>query len=128
PSPAPIRLGPLDHDPPEHSEFRRLLNPVFTRQFSLQFEPFMRATAAALIDSFLGQGRVEVLGEFAGPYVARILAHMVFEESDLTKMERAKQVVVRVAEEATDEAFFDLAVLSAEYLAAAIDNPPKNEG
>ncbi len=128
PSPAPIRLGPLDHDPPEHTEFRRLLNPVFTRQFSLQFEPFMRATAAELIDSFLGEGKVEILSDYAGPYVARILAHMVFDEPDLSKMERAKQVVVRVAEEATEEAFFDLAVLSAEYLAAAIDDPPEKEG
>ena len=128
PTPAPIRLGPLDHDPPEHTEFRRLLNPVFTRQFALQFEPFMRATARDLIDTFLGEGKVEVLGEFAGPYVARILARMVFDETDLSAMERAKKVVIRVAEEATEEAFFDLAVLSAEYLAAAIDNPPKQDG
>jgi cytochrome P450 len=128
PAPAPIRLGPLDHDPPEHTEFRRLLNPVFTRQFALQYEPFMRACAVELIDGWLDNGKVEILADYAGPYVARILARMVFDEQDLTAMERAKRVVVRVAEEATEEAFFDLAVLSAEYLAAAIDNPPTEEG
>jgi cytochrome P450 len=128
PIPAPIRLGALDADPPEHTAFRRLLNPVFTRQFSLQFEPEMRVYARELIDTWIDKGEVDILAEFASPYVARILARMVFDETDMAKMERAKQVVVRVAEHPDDEGFFDLAVLSAEYLAAAIDSPPERDG
>ncbi len=128
PIPAPIRLGALDADAPEHTAFRRLLNPVFTRQFSLQFEPFMRECARELIDAWIDRGEVDMLSEFASPFVARILARMVFDESDPAAMERAKQVVIRVAESPDDEGFFDLAVLSAEYLAEAIDNPPEREG
>jgi cytochrome P450 len=128
PIPAPIRLGALDADAPEHTAFRRLLNPVFTRQFSLQFEPDMRAYARELIDGWIDKGEVDMLGEFASPFVARILARMVLDETDMTKMDRATRVVMRVAEHPDDEGFFDLAVLSAEYLAAAIDNPPEREG
>lgn len=49
-------------------------------------------------------------------------------EYEMTDMERAKQVMIRVAEHPDDEGFFDLALLSAEYLAAAIDDPPEQEG
>jgi len=69
-----------------------------------------------------------MLGEFASPFVARVLARMVLDETDMAKMDRATRVVMRVAEHPDDEGFFDLAVLSAEYLAEAIDNPPEHEG
>jgi cytochrome P450 len=128
PIPAPIKLGALDADPPEHTAFRRLLNPVFTRQFALRFEPDMRAHAGELIDGWIDKGEVDMLGEFASPFVARVLARMVLDESDMAKMDRATRVVMRVAEHPDDEGFFDLAVLSAEYLAEAIDNPPEHEG
>jgi cytochrome P450 len=128
PIPAPLKLGALDADPPEHTAFRRLLNPVFTRQFALQFEPDMRAHARELIDTWIDKGEVDMLGEFASPFVARILARMVLDETDMAKMDRATRVVMRVAEHPDDEGFFDLAVLSAEYLANAIDNPPEREG
>jgi cytochrome P450 len=128
PIPAPIRLGALDADAPEHTAFRRLLNPVFTRQFSLQFEPDMRTYARDLIDVWIDRGEVDMLGEFASPFVARILARMVLDETDMAKMDHATKVVMRVAEHPDDEGFFDLAVLSAEYLANAIDNPPEREG
>lgn len=128
PTPAPVRLGPLDADPPLHTGFRKLLNPLFSRSFALRYEQDMRRHARELIDGFVDKGEVELLGDFAGPFVARVLAQMVFNETDMAKMERAKEVVIRVAAEGTEEAFFDLAVLSAEYLAAAMENPPEQEG
>jgi cytochrome P450 len=128
PIPAPIRLGALDADAPEHTAYRRLLNPLFTRQFALQFEPDMRRYARELIDTWIDAGEVDMLAQFASPFVARVLARMVFDETDMDKMDHAAKVVIRVAEHPDDEGFFDLAVLSAEYLAAAMDNPPEREG
>jgi cytochrome P450 len=128
PSPSPVRLGPLDSDPPLHTGFRRLLNPYLSRKFALTYADEMRGYARELIDGFVDNGEVEMLSEFAGPFVARVLARMVFNENDLSKMERAKQVVVRVAEDGTEEAFTNLGMLAAEYLMAAIENPPEEEG
>jgi cytochrome P450 len=128
PIPAPLKLGALDADPPEHTAVRRLLNPVFTRQFALRFEPDMRAHARELIDGFIDKGEADMLGEFASPFVARILARMVLDETDMDTMDRATRVVMRVAENPDDEGFFDLAVLSAAYPANAMDNPPEREG
>lgn len=128
PSPTPIGLGPLDSDPPLHTGFRKLLNPYLSRKFALTFEPEMRAYARELIDGFVDKGKVELLGEFAGPYVARVLARMVFNESDLSKMEHAKEIVVRVAEEGTEDAFMNLGMLAMEYLGAATQNDPEEDG
>jgi cytochrome P450 len=128
PAPTPIGLGPLDSDPPLHTGFRQLLNPYLSRKYSLTFEDEMRSIARELIDGFIENGKVELLSEFAGPFVSRVLASVVFKETDMTKMERAKEVVFAVTEDGTEEAFMNLGMLAAEYLAAATENPPEEEG
>ena len=128
PAPTPVRLGPLDADPPIHTGLRKLLNPVFSRSFSLRFEEEMRGNCRSIIDSWIEEGKVDVLNQYAGPFVSRTLARMVFDEDDPEKMARAIGVVDRVTEEGTPESFFELAMLSAEYLAAATENPPEREG
>jgi len=128
PAPTPIGLGPLDSDPPLHTLFRKLLNPYLSRKYSLTFEDEMRSIARELIDGFVDNGKVELLSEFAGPFVSRVLASVVFNETDMTKMEHAKEVVFRVTEDGTEEAFMGLGMLAAEYLAAATENPPEEDG
>jgi cytochrome P450 len=128
PAPTPIGLGPLDSDPPLHTTFRKLLNPYLSRKYSLTFEAEMRSIARELIDGFIENGKVELLSEFAGPFVSRVLASVVFKETDMTKMERAKEVVFAVTEDGTEQDFMNLGMLAAEYLAAATENPPEEEG
>jgi cytochrome P450 len=108
--------------------FRKLLNPYLSRKYSLTFEDEMRSIARELIDGFVDNGKVELLSEFAGPFVSRVLASVVFNETDMTKMEHAKEVVFRVTEDGTEEAFMGLGMLAAEYLAAATENPPEEDG
>jgi cytochrome P450 len=128
PAPTPVGLGPLDSDPPLHTGFRQLLNPFLSRKYSLTFEDEMRSIARELIDGFVDNGKVELLGEFAGPFVSRVLASVVFKETDMAKMERAKEVVFAVTEDGTEENFMKLGMLAAEYLAAATASPPEEEG
>lgn len=128
PAPTPVRLGPLDADPPMHTGLRKLLNPVFSRTFALRFSDEMRRNCRDIIDGWIDDGRVDVVNQYAGPFVSRTLARMVFDEDDPAKMARAIEVVDRVTEEGTPESFFELAMLSAEYLAAAQDSPPEREG
>jgi cytochrome P450 len=128
PAPTPITLGPLTADPPMHTGLRKLLNPVFSRTFARRFEAEMRKNCRESIDSWIDDGQVDILNQFAGPFVSRTLARMVFDEQDPEKMARAIDVVDRVTETGSPESFFDLAMLSAEYLAAAQDDPPEQEG
>ncbi len=69
-----VRQLPIETDPPEHSEYRALVQPFFT----VSARPKLVADVAALIDGMLDAaavaGRVEVVREFALPLQSRALA------------------------------------------------------
>ena len=123
PRPSPVRLNPLDSDPPYQVALRRILNPLFTRNFLLRFEPELRKNATELIGSFVDNGRFDFIREYAGPFVGNALSRVVFNEDDPDKMDHAAQAVIRTAVDATDEAFFELAVLAGQYIAQREANP-----
>jgi len=124
----PTRLGPLDADPPLHTGLRKLLNPLFSRSYSLRFADDIRAVCRDLIEGFIDDGEVDVVKQYSGPLVSRVLARMVLDEDDPEKMARAVHIAERAAEEPSNEAFAELAELAAEYLAKAKANPPEREG
>lgn len=128
PTPTPVRLGPVDSDPPHQTALRALINPVLSRAFSLRFADEMRTVARELIASWVERGAVELISEFASPYVSRVLARVVFDEDDPERMEHARSVVLGVIEDGSEEAFVKLAMLSGEYLARARANPPEQDG
>lgn len=123
PRPSPVGLNPLDSDPPYQPDLRKILNPLFGRNLLLKYEPELRKNAVDLIESFIHKGRFDFIQEFAGPFVGNALSRAVFNEDDPAKMAHAADVVVRVAIEGTDEAYFELAVLSGQYLAERAQNP-----
>ncbi|HTK61055.1 MAG TPA: cytochrome P450 [Pseudonocardia sp.] len=127
PAPSPS-LGPLTSDPPLHTGLRKLLNPLFSRTYSLKFEDEIRSTCRSLIEEFIDDGEVEILSQFSGPLVSRIIARMVFDEPDEEKMKKAIQIVDAVTESGTEEAFMQLAGLAMEYYAKAQEAPPEQDG
>ncbi len=127
PKPSPVPLNPLDADPPYQPDLRKILNPLFSRTFLRKFEPQMRSSAAALIDNWVGRGRVDLTSEFAAPFVGQSLAEIVFNERDSTRMRTAIDTVTAVALEGNDESYFHLAVLAGEYIADREENPVERE-
>ncbi len=123
PRPVPINLNPLDADPPYQPDLRKILNPLFSRTYLRRFEPQMRDAASALIDGWINEGRVELIRQFAAPFVGAVLAAVVFNEPDHAKMEHASNLVKRAAEQPTPETFFELANLADEYLTDREKNP-----
>ncbi|HEX4359545.1 MAG TPA: cytochrome P450 [Pseudonocardia sp.] len=113
----PVRLPPLDVDPPLQQAFRKLLNPFFTRGYFARFEPDMRRIAKAAIATWLDRGHCDFVSEFAIPFTAGVLAKLVFDETDRDRLARAVSYVTAVAEIQDHESFANLAVLAAEYLA-----------
>lgn len=112
----PVRLPPLDVDPPLQQEFRKLLNPFFTRGYFARFEPDMRRIATAAIATWLDRGHCEFVSEFAIPFTAGVLAQLVFNETDRDRLARAIGYVTAVAELQNHESFANLGALAAEYL------------
>ncbi|MDT2005814.1 cytochrome P450 [Rhodococcus opacus] len=117
PLPSPVRLPPLDVDPPQHSEFRKLLNPYFARPYLLKFEEVLRDLARQAIDTFVDRGEVEFVHDFAIPFSSAAAAKIVFDENDGDRLKRAVAAVERIARENSAESYEGLAVLAAEYLA-----------
>lgn len=114
--PLPVRLPPLDADPPLQQDFRRLLNPFFTRGYFARFELEMRRIAREAVAGWVDRGHCEFVTEFAIPFSAGVLAQLVFNETDRNRLARAIGYVTAVAEVQNHESFFNLAVLAAEYL------------
>ena len=63
---------PNGMDPPEHTEYRRVIEPYFEPARMQAFEPTCRAIAADLVQALLGRDEVEVIAELAQSFAVRI--------------------------------------------------------
>ena len=62
---------PNGMDPPEHTEYRRIIEPYFQQEYMEAFEPQCREIAANLVQSLLEQVEVEFISEFAQGFAVR---------------------------------------------------------
>jgi len=67
----------LNKEGADHRRLRKLLNPAFSRRRVEAMRPRFRELAAELVDSFAEPDRCEFMAEFAEPYAARVIAHML---------------------------------------------------
>ena len=72
-----IRHPPIDYDPPEHSRYRRLLDPIFAPRQVARWEADIRRIANELIDEFIGRGECDVANEFAFPLPATMFLRLM---------------------------------------------------
>ena len=63
---------PLEVDPPEHTKYRRLLNPQFVPREIEKLEPEVRGTVRELIDGFAARGSCDFHEELATPLPSSI--------------------------------------------------------
>ncbi len=61
----------------DHTRLRRLVNPALARSAMLAHVPYFEALSAELIEGFAAKGEVEFIHEFAHPYAARVLCHVI---------------------------------------------------
>lgn len=112
----PVRLPPLDSDPPLHGEFRRHLNRYFSRSFLLRYEAVIRELAHDTILEFIDRCEVEFVREFSIPFSAGSLTRIVFDTDDQGLIERGTAAVHRLAVESTPDAFLGVSQLATEQL------------
>src|SRR5690554_371267 len=65
---------PLHLDPPEHTDYRRVINKAFTPPRMRQLEPKVRASAISLLDPLIGAGWVDVCAQYAHRFPAHVFA------------------------------------------------------
>ncbi|MAE94243.1 MAG: cytochrome [Deltaproteobacteria bacterium] len=68
---------PQQIDPPRQTQFRKILDPLFSRKRMQAIEPAIRSHATRLIDAFAGSGRCEFNRAFAIPYPCIIFLQLM---------------------------------------------------
>lgn len=59
-------------DPPEHTEYRRIIEPYFRTKGMDAFEPQCREIASKLVESLLERDEVEIISEFADWFAVQV--------------------------------------------------------
>jgi cytochrome P450 len=70
-------LAPIEVDPPEHHDWRRMLNPLMSRPAVARHEPGMRRIAADLIDAFAAAGECDLAKDYAWQLVPTALFQLM---------------------------------------------------
>jgi cytochrome P450 len=123
----PVRLIPLDVDPPDHRQFRTFLNGYFSRTFLLRYEEQMRQIARHAIAGFIDEGEVEFVHGYSVPFSAGSLARIVFATDNADLVRRGVAAVNRVALEGTPETFETVAVLAMEAMAEVASSSERED-
>jgi cytochrome P450 len=111
-----VRVPPIDTDPPLHHDFRKVLNPFFHPNYLKRYEAGMAEFAASRIDQWIERGECDFIDEFARPYIADVLALVVFNEDDPELFRRAGEINHEMATNASEEIFHQFADLIAEFI------------
>ena len=73
---------PIAYDPPEHSRFRRILQPYFSSRAADELVPVLREQASALINAVAPNGGCEAIKDIADPFPFGVLMSLCGLPSD----------------------------------------------
>jgi cytochrome P450 len=76
PSP-PIRSIPVELDPPEHTKYRKLLNPFFGAENLARRRPRIAAIAAHFVDEVIESGRCDPVNDICVPIPAAVTLELL---------------------------------------------------
>lgn len=95
---------PLQIDPPDHSRYRKLLDPLFTPKLMNAREDQIVAIVNRLIDQFIERGSCDFSNEFALPFPSEMfLTLMGLPMSELDSFQRVKEDMIRPAGNTDEE-------------------------
>ncbi len=69
-----VRQLPIETDPPDHTDYRKIVEPFFRRVAQPEFAERVRALVVSLVESALAGGPIEIVRSFALPLQSRALA------------------------------------------------------
>jgi cytochrome P450 len=122
----------INNDPPSHTRIRNLCNKAFSPQRVAGMEARIREIAQALVESFVHEGRADIIERFANPLPQTVIADIVgVPRSDTEKFVRlAGEWAAVIFEGLPDDVLLQLApgavafqAYNAEMIAQRRDNP-----
>jgi cytochrome P450 len=69
---SPVPMVPIGTDPPEHTRYRRLLQPMFSPRSMAPWHPRIRALAGELVENVAGKGECDLVADLAVPLPAQV--------------------------------------------------------
>ncbi len=110
------KLIPMNMDPPEHAPYRRVLNKGLGPREIRNIEGDIRSAAAALIDKFAADGRVDFCAEYANIFPLEVfLAFSGLPLSDSPKLTRFSNSMLRPEGDTPDEKAASMARANAGF-------------
>lgn len=126
----PLPVVPLAFDPPEHTRYRKILQPYFSPSALSKKLPELRNHTVAMIDDIAGRGKCEAMADFANLFPFQlflVLYGLPVEDRD--RLISWKDSIVTVSDKTyPSEADVGAAQDLFGYLAAAIAERQQNPG
>ncbi|WP_435118487.1 cytochrome P450 [Amycolatopsis thermoflava] len=98
------RRPPLHLDPPEHTDYRRVINRFFTRGKMAELQPAVRAHARKLLTGLVARGEADVAAEYARVFPAHVFAEFFHLPVELAeRIEQISAEYVRAIQVVDDE-------------------------
>jgi cytochrome P450 len=127
---SPLPLVPISFDPPEHTRFRKILQPFFSPHTLAEMLPSLQKQAIDIVDEIAAKGDCEVVADIAIPYPSQVfltLFGLPLEDRD--KLIAWKNSVIALADSPTLEgADLTPALELFAYLTEAINERRANPG
>lgn len=72
-----VRQLPIETDPPEHTEYRAIVEPFFKKPRNPEFVAKISSLIGGLVHEAVSRDTIEIVGDFAVPMQSRALAHLL---------------------------------------------------
>ena len=108
-------LLPLESNPPEQVDYRKLLNPLLAPGAVKKLEPKIRQRAAELIEKFQNDGQCEFMDAFGTPFPVTIILELL--GLPISKMEQFLEWEFNLLHSKDMEVMAGAAIAIKEYLA-----------
>jgi len=72
-----VRQLPIESDPPDHTDYRALVEPIYRKPNQQEYQADMLRLVASMINGAVGSIEVEIVREFALPLQSRALARLL---------------------------------------------------
>jgi cytochrome P450 len=104
-------------DPPDHTRYRKLVQPVFSRQAVAEREPALRARARAAVERLTFDSPIDVVAELAVPYPIQVIADILgIPEHDWPRFFEWSEAAIPGATDLPEEKTTELMVQMMAYL------------
>lgn len=124
----PLPVLPLAYDPPEHTRYRKILQPFFSPHALSKSRPVLERHAAEMIGTLARQGKCEAMADFARLYPFQVFLDLYgLPLEDRDRLIGWKNAVV-ADKPLLSQAEIDQGFLLLEYLADVIAQRRQNPG